>query len=79
MTQSALIEMEPLQPAPRQPPSDLVRKIQSVECEIDDLRWQLDCAEDELERLREKVDVWPDKTTLLAVYGAPGNWPVEPA
>lgn len=61
----------------------LDRKIQMAQNAVDDAQDELDHAVDELYRLRDERDqadnCWPPREVLLAVYGAPGNWPCEAA
>lgn len=55
------------------------RRRREIENEIGDLEYQLDDLRAELEVLDDADFSQPDKETLLAVYGAPGHWPVEAA
>lgn len=55
------------------------RSIRSLENRIWALEQDLEDARSELDELRDAEECWPTMDILLAVYGAPGNWPVEAA
>lgn len=72
--------MKPPRPAADSPEIRRQRSlVRDLEWQIEDLQGELDEARDALYSLEQGHEAWPDKDTLLAVYGAPGNWPVQAA
>jgi hypothetical protein len=69
-------------PEPREESENIKRArkaVKDAERRVDDAEADLEEALDELSEQLCGLDAWPPKDVLLAVYGAPGNWPCEPA
>lgn len=58
---------------------ELEAEVENAEASVEWAQEDLDRAVRDLENFTSGEAVLPDKATLLALYGAPGNWPIEAA